>query len=232
MKTDRSTLYFNEPIEIDTPYQHARQQWDERIGSARVQAKNWRLMALCLLIFCLCLFVALLWQVQRGHVIPYVVEVADVGSVRSVGTADQNYTPNDKQIAFHISAFVSNIRSLSADPIVVRKNWLKAYAYVTDKAAARLSEHARKNDPFSQVGKRTISVDVTSVVRASPKSFQVRWIETSFLNGHQETKNSFTGLFTIRLHAPKTHEDLKANPLGIYIEAMNWSKDNTPGGDQ
>ena len=29
-----------------TPYQKAAQVWDERIGSARVQARNWRLMAL------------------------------------------------------------------------------------------------------------------------------------------------------------------------------------------
>ena len=29
-----------------TPYQKAAQVWDERIGSARVQAHNWRLMAL------------------------------------------------------------------------------------------------------------------------------------------------------------------------------------------
>src|SRR3546814_3308322 len=31
-----------EPV---TPYQKAAQLWDERIGSARVQARNWRLMA-------------------------------------------------------------------------------------------------------------------------------------------------------------------------------------------
>src|SRR3546814_10684557 len=29
----------------ETPYQRAGQLWDERIGSARVQARNWRLMA-------------------------------------------------------------------------------------------------------------------------------------------------------------------------------------------
>ncbi len=31
--------------EPETPYQRAVQAWDERIGSARVQAKNWRRMA-------------------------------------------------------------------------------------------------------------------------------------------------------------------------------------------
>lgn len=32
-----------EPV---TPFQRSGQLWDERIGSARVQARNWRLMAL------------------------------------------------------------------------------------------------------------------------------------------------------------------------------------------
>jgi len=27
----------------ETPYQRAAQAWDDRIGSARVQARNWRL---------------------------------------------------------------------------------------------------------------------------------------------------------------------------------------------
>lgn len=30
----------------ETPYQRAAQVWDDRIGSARVQARNWRLAAL------------------------------------------------------------------------------------------------------------------------------------------------------------------------------------------
>ena len=29
----------------ETPYQRAAQVWDERIGSTRVQARNWRLIA-------------------------------------------------------------------------------------------------------------------------------------------------------------------------------------------
>ena len=36
--------YANTP-QPATPYQSAAQAWDERIGSARAQAKNWRLMA-------------------------------------------------------------------------------------------------------------------------------------------------------------------------------------------
>ena len=46
MTFKRAGLRYGETPEPVTPYQKAAQVWDERIGSARVQAHNWRLMAL------------------------------------------------------------------------------------------------------------------------------------------------------------------------------------------
>ena len=41
----RPSVRYARTPEPETPYLKAAQVWDERIGSARVQAKNWRLMA-------------------------------------------------------------------------------------------------------------------------------------------------------------------------------------------
>ncbi|GAB5378045.1 MAG: hypothetical protein AcusKO_45070 [Acuticoccus sp.] len=41
----RPATHYGKSPEPETPYQKAAQAWDERIGSARVQARNWRLMA-------------------------------------------------------------------------------------------------------------------------------------------------------------------------------------------
>jgi len=41
----RPSVHYGRMPEPVTPYQKAAQVWDERIGSARVQARNWRLMA-------------------------------------------------------------------------------------------------------------------------------------------------------------------------------------------
>ena len=38
----RPTVRYGRTPQPETPYQRAGQVWDERIGSARVQAKNWR----------------------------------------------------------------------------------------------------------------------------------------------------------------------------------------------
>ena len=72
-----------ETPEPETPYQSAAQLWDERIGSARVQARNWRLMAFGGL-FLTCLSSALVWQSMQSRVVPYVVEVDPLGEARAV----------------------------------------------------------------------------------------------------------------------------------------------------
>ena len=46
MRFKRPQLRYADTPQPATPYQAAGQVWDERIGSARVQAKNWRFMAL------------------------------------------------------------------------------------------------------------------------------------------------------------------------------------------
>ena len=167
MAFKRSTLRYGETPEPVTPYQKAAQVWDERIGSARVQAHNWRLMALGSLALSLILAAILLWLGRSGTAVPYVIEIDPRGGARTVGPATETYRPSDAQIAFHLARFVENVRSLSIDPVVVRQSWLKAYDFVTDKAAVTLNEHARENDPFAKVGRETIAVEVTSVVRAS-----------------------------------------------------------------
>src|SRR3546814_4361223 len=78
----------------------------------------------------------LVWRSAQSIVTPYVVEVDNAGQVRAVGEAATPYRPNDAQTAHHIARFVTLVRSLSIDPIVVRQNWLDAYDYTTDKGAA------------------------------------------------------------------------------------------------
>ena len=225
----RSNLRYGETPQPVTPYQKAAQKWDERIGSARVQAANWRLMALGSLALSLIMAAVLLWLGRSGSAVPYVVEIDRQGGARPVGPAAEAYKPADAQIAFHLARFVENVRSISIDPVVVRQNWLKAYDFVTDRAAVTLNEYARENDPFAKVGRQTIAVEVTSVVRASDSSFQIRWLERTFEGGAPVASNRLTGIFSIVITAPRTVELVRKNPLGIYVHAFNWSQDLSPG---
>ena len=65
----RASMRYSRTPEPETPYQKAAQVWDERIGAARVQAKNWRLMAFGSLILSAGLSFALVWQSLSGTVV-------------------------------------------------------------------------------------------------------------------------------------------------------------------
>ena len=228
MTFKRSSLRYGSTPPPVTPYQKASQVWDDRIGSSRVQAHNWRLMAFGSLAISIVLLGGLVWLLRSGSAVPYVVEIDRNGGVRAVAPLQDQYRPSDAQIAFHLARFVEHVRGLSIDPVVVRGNWLKAYDYVTDKAAARLNEHAREADPFAKVGQRSIAVEVTSVVRASDSSFQVRWLERVFEGGATKETRALTGIFSLVLSPPRTAETIRKNPLGIYVHAFNWSSDLVP----
>ena len=223
-----TSKYGDTPVPV-TPYQKAAQVWDERLGSARVQARNWRLMAFGCLLLATALAGGLVWLAGQSHITPYVVEVDDLGGVRAVGAAIETYEPRDAQIAYHLARFVGNVRSLSIDPVVVRQNWLQAYDYATDRAANTLNEYARENDPFTAIGEKTVSVEVTSVVRASDRSFEMRWVEKVFVNGSLARTERYTGILSIVLQPPRNVDLLRRNPLGIYVHDLNWSRDHDTG---
>jgi len=209
----------------ETPYQRAGQLWDERIGSARVQARNWRLMAFGCLALTAGTSAGLAWQSLQSRVTPYVVEVDRLGEARAVQTADVEYRPTDAQVAWHLSHFVTNIRSVSLDPVLMRRDWLEAYDFATKRGAQFLGEYARSAAPFANVGERTVSVQVTSVVRASDKSFQVKWTETAFERGSEAGRSRWTAILTTVSRPPASADVLRKNPLGIYVDAIDWSRE-------
>lgn len=209
----------------ETPYQRAAQIWDERIGSARVQAKNWRLMAFGSLVLAGGFASALVWQSTRGSVVPWVVQVDKFGEAQLVAPAVADYRPTDPQIAWHLARFIEQVRSISADPVIVRQNWLRAYDYATDRGAISLNDYARLNDPFAKVGKLQIAIEVSSVIRATPDSFRVAWIERRYENGNLAGTERWTAILTIVIQQPRDADRLKANPLGVYVNAISWSKE-------
>ena len=201
----RPSVRYGQTPSPETPYQRAAQVWDERIGSARVQARNWRLIAFGNLVLAAALAAGLVWQSAQGTVVPWIVQVDKLGETQAVAPAIADYKP--------------------ADPVIVRQNWLGAYDFTTDKGAAALNDYARTNDPFTKVGKVQVAVEVSSVIRASDSSFRVAWIERRYENGALAATERWTAILTIIVNTPRDIDRLRKNPLGIFVHAINWSKE-------
>ncbi|MFW7270056.1 conjugal transfer protein TrbF [Gluconacetobacter sp. Hr-1-5] len=221
----RSTTRYGTTPEPVTPYQKAAQAWDERIGSARIQARNWRLMAFGSLCLSAGLGAGLVWQSARGTITPWVVQVDRLGQSQVVAPATAGYTPADPQIAWYLAQFLHDVRALSSDPVVVRQNWLRSYDFTTTSGAQALNDYARLNDPFSRIGHEQVEVDIASVIRASPGSFRVAWTERHYRDGAFTGTERWTAIVSVVLRTPRDADHLRKNPLGIYVSAINWSKE-------
>ncbi|WP_375789834.1 conjugal transfer protein TrbF [Bradyrhizobium sp. Pha-3] len=221
----RPSAHYGKAPQFETPYQRAAQVWDDRIGSARVQARNWRFMAFGSLLLSASLSAALVWKSMSGSIVPWVVQVDRLGQAQAIAPAVADYQPNDPQIAFYLAHFIEQVRSIPVDPIIVRQNWLRAYDFTTQGGALALNDYARANDPFAKIGKQQIAIEVSSVIRASPSSFRVAWIERRYQDGSLADTARWSAIVTVVVQQPRDADTLKKNPLGIYINAINWSKE-------
>lgn len=231
MRWRRSAVRYGETPIPATPYQRAEQLWDQRIGSARVQASNWRLMAFgCLALAALVIGDDIRAR-SRSTVTPFVVQVDHLGAAQAVAPAASDYQPSDQQIAYFLGRFITNVRGLSVDPVVVRQSWLDAYAQITGHSKATLDEFARVSDPFGKIGRRAVTIDVSSVVRASDRSFRVAWVEHPYADGAPLPAENWSAILTVVVQTPRTEARLRQNPLGIYIDAISWARELGAGGN-
>ncbi len=210
-----------------TPYLKAKEVWDNRIGNARVQAYNWRLAFFAALGLCFLLVIGLIYQSAKSSVAPYIVEVGPGGELLAVSKAIQaNRAPNDPEIRYFLTKWIKDVRALPLDAIVKKQSWISAYGSMRQKAALKMNEIVRKDDPMSKIGEETISVTPAAIVKMSDKTYQIRWTEDVFSKeGSPKQSYRMTGLVTIEFSQPTNEKEIMSNPLGLYISDFSWSKE-------
>lgn len=208
-----------------TPYQRAGQVWDDRMGLSLAHARNWRRIAFANLL--LAGFLGAGWwaQADRAVVKAFVVEVSDWGETQKITALDGRYEPSEAQIGHALAGWIRDVRAKSIDPIVLRQNWLEAYDLLTPGAAAFLNAWAQAHDPFADVGREAVNVEVLNVVRRSGRTFDLQWRETRFVNGQAAGTERWRALITTTLQPPRTEAELMKNPLGLKIEDVSWTPD-------
>jgi type IV secretion system protein VirB5 len=214
---------------LDTPYRRARQEWDARMGSAVVQAKNWRLATFASLG---AVTLALGGMIHLGALpkaVPHIIEVDRLGAAIYRGPVGQtDYVPSDGVITYHLRRFIEETREVSSDLAVVKRNWLDAYTVLTPRGANMLSAFVEKpeNDPFRRAQEERVTVEILSAVRVSGDTWQVDWRESAWdKNGSPGARPVvWRAMLRTLLQAPKNAEAMSKNPIGLYIDELHWDK--------
>ncbi|RIL03503.1 MAG: conjugal transfer protein TrbF [Proteobacteria bacterium] len=215
----------------ETPYLKARDEWDNRIGSSVARAKNWRLACLAATAASFVLSITVLIQTKQQRVIPVVVGVdRERGEPVVISPVSQTiYQPQLQEIKYFLSHFVTLVRSVPSDPVLIKQNWLKAYAFLRSDAANLLNDitNSDPNSPVKKIGQQTVLIQPLTVTQvAGSESFQARWEETIYNDhGKPVEKYVMNGIFTIELDTPVDEAALYQNPLGIFIKSFQWNKE-------
>ena len=209
----------------ETPYLRAAQQWDYRIGDARAQARNWRLMAFCSIAIAAVFAAGFAYEASRVRIAAYYVPVDEHGKPGRVEPIGNTYTPSNAAIIYFLSDWTRTMFAKPTDPIVARENLLKDFAVLRGHAATTLNEWATANDPMKDMGHVARTVTVNTVLQRSDQSWQVDWTESTFTDGSKSSDLRYTGLFTVESVPPTNQTELLANPLGLHITAISWSRE-------
>lgn len=209
----------------ESPYQRASQEWDNRIGSAVAQARNWRFAAFAAMGLAALSLGGFIYQSSHTNIATYVVPIDKYGRPGRIELADQNYSPTTAVIGYFLADWVKLTRSKSIDPIVIRDNWTAAYRFIAGPGIGQLNDYAKSHDPFANAGAQAVNVEIVSVLARSPNTYQVQWRETTFDQGAASATENWTGLFTVKINPPKNEAELRANPLGVFITTFQWSRE-------
>src|ERR1700761_9346487 len=221
----RATDRYGDSSPPGSPFMRAAQEWDRRIGEPVVQARNWRMAAFASFAVAALAVGGLIYQGATKQVATYVVPIDRLGQPGRIELAGRAYTPTTAEMGYFLADWVTRTRSKSVDPIVIRDNWTTAYHFVVGGAIGQLNDYAKTHDPFANAGSQAVSVEIVSVLARSPSTYQVQWRETTFDQGATTSTANWTGLFTTKIQPPKNEAEVRANPLGIYITAFQWSRE-------
>jgi type IV secretory pathway TrbF-like protein len=126
--------------------------------------------------------------------------------------------PSDAEIAYVLAGFVTNVRSLSLDPVVVRANWIDALDHITPQGARMLNAYARDESPLTKIGRRTVTVAVAKVQRVAKDVFDIRWEERVLETGAPVKTERFMATVSIVLSSAIMPRLIRKKPLGLYVD--------------
>jgi type IV secretory pathway TrbF-like protein len=210
------------------PYARAAAAWDERIGSARVQARNWRYIAFVSMVLALISTTGAVVLGIKKQVATYVVEVDKAGMPGRITLASEPYRPATTQVGYFVGEVVRLVRERPLDPVVMRQQWTKAYQFLAGHAVNAMNEFAASDAGIRSLpgeGATARTVEISSILQKVGDTYQVRWVETTYSNGLRRGREEYTGLFQIKLIPPRDEADSFKNPIGVYVTNFTWSRE-------
>lgn len=141
--------------------------------------------------------------------------------------ADQASRPDQRVIRAQLADWITKIRTVSVDASAQMKNVYGAYALIDQNGPAFqvVNDHMKENDPFKRAQKETVDVEVNSVLPVGADTWRVEWTETTRGRDGQVAQSvQWQAVLNTKIVPPASEEAIFVNPLGIFVNAVSWSR--------
>ena len=220
--------------EGENPYLAARRTWNEHVGSVVSQRQIWQVIGILSLLIALAGVGGVIAIGSQSKFIPYVVQVDTLGQTLAAGPVHAADKADQRVVQASVSEFISDARLVTPDVALQRKAVFRVYAKLSpnDPATAKMNEWLNGTDdasPFKRAAKEMASVEIKSVLAQTPDTWQVDWVETTrdrqgTVKGLPVTQRALVTTYSAESTPQTTDEQLRNNPLGIYVRDFSWSR--------
>lgn len=210
----------------DNPYLAARYEWNERYGSYVRAATAWRTIGLVSMTMAVIGFGYALYQSTQVKLVPYIVEVDQLGNSAAGGFPAQIEYADERVVRAMLGQWVTNFRSITPDTVVQTGYINRTYAMLRrqDPSTEKGNAWFRNNSPFDQAREKTVSVEINNVVALSNQSYQIDWTEIERdRQGRELRTRRWRGVATVTLSPPQDEAIIRLNPIGLYLADFDWT---------
>lgn len=219
---------FEDGLADDVQYKRARQVYFDDLGNERRAKLRAQRVATISLVIALVSLVGLIVQSTKASVIPYLVEVESTGQVRLVGTVTtQEWSLSESTLRVELERWVRNLRSISTDARIFKQRITYVRTHSTQAANLQLERYLEDHRPFERFGKeaRVVHIDSMTKLAGSEQAWRVHWSEKIFgPEGEDLGEEEYVGEFHLTLTPPETEDELRINPLGVFVAFFDLDK--------
>jgi type IV secretory pathway TrbF-like protein len=214
-------------VSDSSPYVEARREWNDRYLDLVRERRLWQLVAGVEVVVLLVVGIGFVWLSVQHKIVPYVVEVDSLGVALAIRRADPSGHPTDDRIVrYQLAAFIRGARQVMTDRVAMKRALEQVYAYARGSARTYLDDHYREHNPFEIAKTFVVVPTVTSLLRLSPTSWQVRWTEEQRgLDGLLLGKSQWEGVLATEVRPPSSEDAVQVNPLGLYVTDLRWTRE-------
>lgn len=215
-----------------TPFERARGEFRDVFTDSARRERLWQVLFLGAALYAAIVTMAYIRMSGRAHITPYVVQVDSFDRAITLGPADTLEEPEDRLVVYQLAEWLQNARSVYADPHAQRSQTTKAYALLTSTARDQLNAYfgQPENDPLLLGQKLNREVEVQSILPVSEEAWHLEWVEKTFptrMNA-RATSEVWQATLRIQIEPPRTVETIRANPMGIWIRDVHWTRLGVP----